>query len=108
MGVSLRKLLGRAAWGLPILGAAFAPVFIGGTGHWALKVVSGALFGLSMSLIVWRDSTVPPYSAWLGTAAAAILCMSILLPTVFAWDSDLGSYLVILGITVSLGWALAR
>jgi hypothetical protein len=44
----------------------------------------------------------------LGGFAAAALSASMLLLAVFAWRSDLGTYVVILAVTVMLSWALTR
>jgi|SRR6056297_777262 len=92
---------------LPV-GAAVAHVLLGESGHWVLRLLSGALAGFSLSLLLWQAQTVPPYSAWLGGFAAAALCASMLLLAVFAWRSDFGTYVVIFAVTVMLGWALTR
>jgi hypothetical protein len=107
MAASHAQMKAWLPWVLPV-GAAIAHVFMGEAGHWILRVVSGALAGLSLSLLLWQARTVPPYSAWLGGFAAAALCASMLLLAVFAWRSDLGTYVVILAVTVMLGWALTR
>ncbi len=108
MTIALRRFTGWVPWLLPVLGAALSPLFIDGGGHWLLQAVSGALVGLALALLLWQTKAVPPYSAWLGAAAAAAVCLSMFLLALFAWRSDLSTCIVILAVTLVLGWALTR
>ena len=108
MAALLRRFAVWLPWALPFAGAVLGPAFIGGAGHWAIKAVSGSLVGLSTSFIIWQTKTVPPYSTWLGASAAVAFGLPLLLLAMFAWNSDLGTYVVAFTITAGLGWALTR
>ena len=107
MTARLARSLVWIAWALPV-GGAILHFLLGEVGHWFLRLVSGALFGLGLALMLWRGQSVPPYANWLGAFAAAAFGASLLLLAAFAWKSDLGTYLVILALAVLLGWALTR
>ena len=108
MAFALRRFVALLPWALPVLGAALSPLFIDAGSHWALAAISGALVGLTVSLLIWQAKTVPPYSTWLGAIAAAAVCLSLLLLALFAWSSDLGTYVAILAVTLGLAWGFTR
>jgi hypothetical protein len=93
---------------LPLAGMVVGPLMFGDFGDWIIRSISGALIGLSLSFMLWKARTVPPYSIWLGGASAGATCIALLVMALFAWNSDLGTYVVIAMISVGFGWAGTR